>query len=55
MKTIKWSLCTGLVGCDRHSEIEVEDDATDEEIDEAVREDVFNFVNWTWWRAEAGE
>lgn len=33
--------------------IEVEDDATDEQIDEAVNEVVYNWVSWGWSDAEA--
>jgi hypothetical protein len=48
MKTVEWHLTIGLQGCDRSGEIEVEDDATDEQIDAVVREEVFNFVEWGW-------
>jgi hypothetical protein len=45
---IKWNLDTGVVGCDRSDEIEMEDDATDDEIEAAVREEVFNYIEWGW-------
>lgn len=48
MKTIKWWLHTGYVGAEHNGEIVVEDDATDEEIDEAVKEDMFNYLDWGW-------
>lgn len=48
MRLIKWHLSTGTQGCDREGEIEVEDNATDDEIDADVREEVFGFVEWCW-------
>lgn len=48
VKTIKWWLHTGYVGAEHNGEIVVEDDATDEEIDEAVKEDMFNYLDWGW-------
>lgn len=48
MKIIEWHLSTGMQGCDRSGEIEVEDTATEEEIDHLVREEAFNFIEWGW-------
>lgn len=48
MRTIKWHLETGMVGADREGEIEVEDSATDDEIEAAVREDMWNGLSLTW-------
>lgn len=48
MRTIQWHLSTGQQGCDRSGEIEVEDNATESEIDQLVREEVYNFVEWGW-------
>lgn len=48
MKTIEWHLETGMQGGDYDGEIEVEDTATDAEIDAMVREEVFNIVSWGW-------
>lgn len=48
MRTIHWHVENGLNGCDRSGTFEVEDDATDEQIDEAVRDEVFNYVGWSW-------
>lgn len=48
MKIIEWHLETGMQGGDRSDTMEVEDDATDAEIDEMVREEVFNYVSWGW-------
>lgn len=48
MRTIKWHLDIGLANGDREDEVEVEDNATDEQIDAIVREEVFNFIEWSW-------
>lgn len=48
MRTIEWNLETGLQGADWSGEIEVEDNATDEQIDAMVREEVFNIISWGW-------
>lgn len=48
MKTIRWHLHIGLTGCDRGGEIEVADNATDEEIDEEIRDAVFEHIEWHW-------
>lgn len=37
-----------MQGSDRDGEIEVEDDASDDEIDNEVREAVFDFFSWGW-------
>lgn len=48
---VLWHVEMGLQGCEMTGECEVDDDATDEEIEAVVREDVFNFVSWTWRKA----
>jgi hypothetical protein len=48
MRTIVWNLETSMQGANWDGEIEVEDDATDQEIDEMVREEVFNIISWGW-------
>lgn len=48
MRTIEWHIETTLQGADWSGEIEVEDNATDEDIDAEVREEVFNIVSWGW-------
>jgi hypothetical protein len=50
---IKWIMNNGLCNCDQTGEIEVDDDATDAEIEEAVKEDMWNVVSLSWARAEA--
>jgi len=46
MKIIEWFSNNGLVGSERKGEIEVDDDATEKEIEEDVREAVFNYFEW---------
>ena len=54
MKTIEVTVSIGLVGCKRSSTIEVEDDMTDDEIEEEAREAMFNLIEWGWsWVDEA--
>lgn len=48
MRVIRWTLENGMNGCDRTSEIEVEDNATPEEIEAAVREDMWDCLSLTW-------
>jgi hypothetical protein len=47
---VAWLLETGIVVGDLEGEIEVEVGATDEEIEEAVREDMWNRLSLTWRR-----
>lgn len=48
MKIITWSVETPMQGANWSGEIEVDDTATDEEIGELVREEVFNIVSYGW-------
>lgn len=48
METIEWHIETGMQGAEWDGEIEVEDDATDDEIQDAVREEVLNIVSYGW-------
>lgn len=47
-RRIEWSLETNMQGADWQGAFDVEDNATDEEINELVREEVFNIVSWGW-------
>lgn len=47
-RLIKWRMSIGYANADRTGEVEVEDDATDEQIDAAVREDADNFLDISW-------
>lgn len=48
MRKIKAYLETGFAGCRIEEEFEVEDDATQEQIEEEAREAVFNSIDWGW-------
>jgi hypothetical protein len=48
MRTIIVSVETGNVGSRCATEMEVEDDATDDEIDEQAREVMFSMISWSW-------
>lgn len=48
VRKITWHSENGNVGSDRGDTIEVDDDATDEEIDAIIREEVFNYFSWGW-------
>lgn len=48
MRKIRWSLETDAVGVRWEGEVEVEDDATEEEIDEIVKTEAFNYISWGW-------
>jgi hypothetical protein len=48
MKTIKVYASVGLVGCKVSTDIKVEDDASEEEINDLAFEVLFELVNWGW-------
>lgn len=48
MRKIKAYLDTGFAGCRIEEEFEVENDATQEQIEEEAREAVFNSIDWGW-------
>ena len=48
MRKIKAYLETGFAGCRIEEEFEVENDATQEQIEEEAREAVFNSIDWGW-------
>ena len=54
-RKVKWHLSIGLAGCKRTDVVEIADgdDLTDEDIDEIVKDIVFNHIEWGW--AEAGD
>lgn len=52
MRTIEYSVEASCENFHVKGTIEVEDDATDEQIEEAVSEEVFSIVQWGW--AEVG-
>lgn len=46
MRYFKGGVSTNLVGSDCSFEFEVEDDATEEEIEEIAREAAFDYIDW---------
>ncbi len=48
MRTLKIYLTIGFPGAMHRDEIEVEDDATEEQIEEEVRDWAMNHVEWGW-------
>ena len=48
MRKIKAYLETGFVVCRFEEEFEVEDDATQQQIEEEAREAIFNSIDWGW-------
>ena len=48
MRIIKWVLETGFVGCSQEGTFEVDENISDEEIEEAAREAVFSEISWGW-------
>ena len=46
MKRIKWWVSMGMQGCEKSDVIEVEDEATPEDIEAIVREEVFQHVEY---------
>jgi hypothetical protein len=48
VKKFKGSVRLGLVGCVREFEFEVEDDVTDEEIEQIAREVAFEYIDWNY-------
>ena len=55
MRKISWNLETSQQGADWSGEIEVEDDATEDEIDDLVREEIFNIISWGWTEKEVSK
>lgn len=52
MRKIKWHVSLGFAGADRHGEVDVDDDCTEEEINEIVRGEMSNFLEWGWEEAK---
>ena len=48
MKTIVVSIQTNIVGSRCEDEFEIEDNATDEEIEDAAKDIVWNMAEWNW-------
>lgn len=54
MRIIDWSVENGQSGGTHTGTIEVEDDATEEQIESAVSDEVFNIISWGWSERDAG-
>ena len=48
-KKIKLYVSTGMVGSEIEEVIEIEDDATEEEIKEMAKDWLFNTIDWGYW------
>ena len=48
MRKIKYNLSIGFTDASISDEFEVEDDATDEEIEEIAKEYVMGYIDWSW-------
>jgi predicted small lipoprotein YifL len=48
LKTIYWYLHTGFAGCTHKGTLEVPDDATEDEIETAAKDEAFNPISWGW-------
>lgn len=48
MRKFKGRISTDKVGSDCEFEFEVDDDATEAEIEETAREAAFNFIDWSY-------
>ena len=48
MKKVRAFVGVGLVGCIREEEFEFEDDTTDEEIEEEIKEWIWTYVDYGW-------
>lgn len=48
MKKFKGSIRLNLVGCVREFEFEVDDDVSEEEIEQIAREHAFEHVDWNY-------
>ena len=53
MRKITWTLDTGFSGAKHEGELEVEDETTDDEIEELVRAEVDDCLDW-WWEEVSG-
>lgn len=53
MKRIRWYIETSKHGSRCSGEFEVEDGATNDEIDEQAKQEAFNDVNWGWYEGRS--
>lgn len=55
MRKIEVYVSTGYVGSRKAEVIEVEDDMSDDDIDEVARECMFSMIEWSWRDADEGK
>lgn len=55
MRTIKWLVESYFCGCHTTGEFEVEDNATQEEIEKIIKDGVLNEIGWSWWEGDKDE
>lgn len=48
MKTVSWYLSIGYPTANRTGEFEVEDGTPEAEIEKMVRDEAYNFIEWSW-------
>lgn len=46
MRTIRYYIAMGIQGCEYEDTFEVEDDATDQQIEDAARDAAFDHIDW---------
>lgn len=49
---IKVYVSTNKIGSECSTTFDIEDDASEEEIEEIAREEMFNMIEWNWIRKE---
>ncbi len=52
MMKIKVTVSIGLVGCHKSHTIEVDDDETEDGLEEIARDEMLNMIEWDWERVE---
>ncbi len=52
-KIINWVLSIGYPSAERKGSFEVDDDETDEMIEEMVKEEIMNYVDYSWSKTDA--
>ena len=52
MRKVKVCIETGYAGCNHEDEFEVEDDVTENEIDEIAWELACNYITVNWWESK---
>jgi hypothetical protein len=48
MKTVRVYVSTGIVGSKRSDHIDVDDDATEDDIEAIAKETMFEMIDWGW-------